>query len=387
MPAITLDRLLADLKKGKVERAYLLLGDDQYLLDAARQAIRQAILGTPAAAERAFGLKAFDLGRMGMEEAAGALEDALVQARTPSLLTAQQLLFLSGFARVIKRMRSGSEEEEDREAKDEAQSNRNLESSSASGRILALLEEYLARPSDFTVVVFEAAEMDKRKRLAKLLEKRCVVVGVESPVRGERGRSFDEEMRTAAVRARKFAQERGIEIAPQALTALVSLKDGDLGLVFQELEKLAAYVGPGGKIGPGELHLLVRGSTEEIVWELVDALGSGDRRRSLAILDNLIRNGESPPAIVGALAYRVRAMIEAKEGSQRWAALQAAEQAERFRSEQLLASLEMLLRADVMLKGELPKAEDGQKVLEFLLAQLTAKSERASIPKRDSGLG
>ncbi len=387
MPAITLDRLLADLKKGKVERAYLLLGDDQYLLDAARQAIRQTILGTPAAAERAFGLKAFDLGGMGMEEAAGALEDALVQARTPSLLTAQQLLFLSGFARVIKRMRSGSEEEEDREAKDEAQSNRNLESSSASGRILALLEEYLARPSDFTVVVFEAAEMDKRKRLAKLLEKRCVVVGVESPVRGERGRSFDEEMRTAAVRARKFAQERGIEIAPQALTALVSLKDGDLGLVFQELEKLAAYVGPGGKIGPGELHLLVRGSTEEIVWELVDALGSGDRRRSLAILDNLIRNGESPPAIVGALAYRVRAMIEAKEGSQRWAALQAAEQAERFRSEQLLASLEMLLRADVMLKGELPKAEDGQKVLEFLLAQLTAKSERVSIPKRDSGLG
>ena len=383
MPAITPDRLMTDLKKGKVAPAYLLLGDDQYLLDVVRQAIRQEILGSPAVAEQPFGWKAFDLGGMGMEEAAGALEEALVQARTPSLLAPRQLLFLSGFARVIKRMRSGSEEEEDGEAKDEAPGNRNPEIVSASGRIVTLLEEYLARPSDFTVVVFEAAEMDKRKRLAKLLEKRCVVVGVESPVRG--GRSFDEELRAAAGRAKKFAHERGIEIAPEALTHLVNMKDGDLGMVFQELEKLAVYVGPGGKISPGELHLLMRGETEEIVWELVDALGSGDRRRSMAILDNLIRNGEPPPAIVGALAYRVRAMIEAKEGSQRWPALQAAGQAERFSSEQLLASLEMLLRADVMLKGELPKAEDGQKVLEFLLARLTAKSPRASVPERDSG--
>ncbi len=383
MPPMDLERLVTDLKKGKVVRAYLLLGDDQYLLDRAREALRREILGSPAGEEQPFGRKVFDLGGMGMEEAARTLADALVQARTPSLLAPRQLLFLSGLGRVIKRMRSGSEEEE-REARDRAEGGREWEVDSASGRIQALLEEYLAKPSDFTVVVFEATEMDKRKRLARLLEKRCTVVAVEPPVRGERGRDFKQEIRAATLRARKLAHERGVEIEPQALTTLVNLKDGDLGLVFQELEKLAAYVGQGGRIGLEELRLLVRGSTEEVVWELVDALSSGDRRRSMTLLDNLIRNGEPPPAIVGALAYRIRAMIEAKEGSQRWPALQAAEQARRFSAEQLLSSFEMLLRADAMLKGELPKAEDGQKVLEFLVARLTAMSERPGLAQRNS---
>lgn len=382
MPAIDLERLLADLKKGKVASAYLLLGDDQYLLDLARENLRREILGA-GGQEQPFGLKVFELGGMGMQEAATTLADALAQARTPSLLSPRQLLFLSGFGKVIKRMRS--DEAEERELKDERQGGR--EADSASGKVQALLEEYLAKPSDFTVVVFEATEVDKRKKLTKLLEKRCVVVGVESPVRGGRGRSFDEQIRTAALRAGKLAQDRGIEIEPQALTALVRLKDGDMGMVLQELEKLAMYVGSAGRIGLEEVRLLVRGSTEELVWEVVDALSSGDRRRSITLLDNLIRNGESPPAIVGALAYRIRAMIEAKEGSQRWPALQAAEQARRFSPEQLLSSLEMLLRADVMLKGELPKAEDGQKVLEFLIARLTAMSHETGDAQRDLELG
>ena len=378
MPAVDLERFLADLKKGKVAPAYLLLGDDQYLLGLARESLRREIIGA-AGAEQPFGVRVFDLGGMGMEEAATTLADALAQALTPSLLLPRQLLFLSGFGKVIKRMRS--DEAEEREGKDERPGGRQADS--ASGKIQAVLEEYLAKPSDFTVVVFEAAEADKRKKLTKLLEKRCVVVEVRSPERSGRGRSFEEEIRAAASRARKLAHDRGLEIEPQALTALVRLKDGDMGMVLQELEKLAMYAGPGGRVGLEEVRLLVRGSTEELVWEVVDALGSGDRRRSIALLDNLIRNGEAAPAIVGALAYRVRAMIQAKEGSQRWPAFQAAEQARRFSLEQLLSSLELLLRADVMLKGELPKAEDGQKVLEFLIARLTAVSRETSDAQRD----
>jgi DNA polymerase-3 subunit delta len=313
---------------------------------------------------------------MGMEEGVTALEHALAQARTPSLLAPRQLIFLAGMARIFKRMRGAGEEEEGPESENLRPGSRARETGSMSGRILALVEDYLADPSDFTTVVFEASEIDKRKRLAKLLEKRCVVVGVEPPARSDRKGAFEHEMRMAAARARKFARARNIEIAPEVLDHLVGMKDGDLGLVFQELEKLAAYVGPGGKIGHEQIRLLVRGSTEEIVWELVDALGSGDRPGSMSILDNLIRNGEPPPAIVGALAYRIRAMIEAKEGSQRWPSLRAADQAQHFSRKQLLASLEILLRADAMLKGELPKAEDGQKVLEFLVARLTAKTKR-----------
>jgi DNA polymerase-3 subunit delta len=376
MPAVTLDQFIADLKKGKVGPAYLFLGNDQYLLDAARKAIRQAVFGLPSAAEQPFGWKAFDLGGMGMEEGVTALEHALAQARTPSLLAPRQLIFLAGMARIFKRMRGAGEEEEGPESENLRPGSRARETGSMSGRILALVEDYLADPSDFTTVVFEASEIDKRKRLAKLLEKRCVVVGVEPPARSDRKGAFEHEMRMAAARARKFARARNIEIAPEVLDHLVGMKDGDLGLVFQELEKLAAYVGPGGKIGHEQIRLLVRGSTEEIVWELVDALGSGDRPGSMSILDNLIRNGEPPPAIVGALAYRIRAMIEAKEGSQRWPSLRAADQAQHFSRKQLLASLEILLRADAMLKGELPKAEDGQKVLEFLVARLTAKTKR-----------
>ena len=95
------------------------------------------------------------------------------------------------------------------------------------------LESYLADPAPFTVLVLEAAHLDQRMKLSKLLVEKSLVVTV--------GLGDDPNQRNAAAvaLARTLAKEQGVEFEKGAAEDLAECVAADLQRLKTEIEKLA----------------------------------------------------------------------------------------------------------------------------------------------------
>jgi len=241
---------------------------------------------------------------------------------------------------------------------------------------LQALERYFRRPAPFTVLVIEAAALDGRQRFSKLLHENGLVVEL----------SISPE--AAPVMAIQMAKDLGAEIDRDAAALLAEMLNGSPARMRSELEKLASYA-RGQRISAADIELLVVAARKNTVWQLADMLASRRRGDALAFLDNLLREGEEPAGMIGALAWMYRKLIEARDLPAHSSAYQAARhlgmraesadavarQAHRFGKADLLAGLVALADADSELKSANP---DPRATLEFLIARLTSSASRST---------
>jgi DNA polymerase III subunit delta len=124
------------------------------------------------------------------------------------------------------------------------------------------------------------------------------------------------------------------------------------------------------------------------VWELADMLASRQPKMALEFLDRLLRDGEEPLPMLGAMAWMYRKLVEASEikgAVNGWQAARALgmrpEQAElalqnarKIPKGRLLDGLRALQRADDRLKRG---GEDARAVMEFLVTELASEPEVA----------
>jgi len=349
MPAIGPEELLARLRKGKPIAALLLLGDETYLRDSCRAALVDAYVSEAA---RTWAISRFSADR-------GEVQSALDQAQTLPMLSPQQVVFL-----------------EEAEAIEEfAEKNRE--------DAVKQIEAYLADPASFTVLVIEAAHLDQRMRLGKILAERALVVQV--------GLGDNREQRNAAavVLAKSLAREQGIDFEKGAAEDLAESVAADLQRLKTEIEKLATYLGERKTIRREDVSLMVISEKSATVWELADFLAARRSKPALEFLERLLRDGDEPLSILGALAWMYRKLIEASElkgavnGWQAARSLQmrpdqaelAVRNARQISKPRLLAGLRALQRADDRLKsGE----KDAHAVMEFLITELTTSDSRAA---------
>jgi len=342
MPAIGPEELLARVKKGKPVPAILLLGEETYLRDSCRSALSDAYVNEAA---RAWAISRFSAER-------GDLQSALDQAQTLPMLSPQQVVFLEEAEAI---------EEFSEKKRDDA---------------VKQLEAYLADPASFTVLVIEAAHLDQRMRLGKMLIERALVVQVGL------GDSPDQRTAVAVALAKSLAREQRIEFEKGAAEDLAESVAADLQRLKTEIEKLASYAGDRKTIRREDVALMVISEKAATVWELADFLAGRKPRLALEFLDRLLRDGEEPLQILGALAWMYRKLIEASElrgavnGWQAARALQmrsdqaelAVRNARQISKPRLIAGLSALQRADDRLKsGE----KDARGVMEFLITELT----------------
>ncbi len=241
---------------------------------------------------------------------------------------------------------------------------------------------YLEAPAPFTVLVLEAASLDQRTKLFKLLFSQTLLVSVEL------AEGKGDEKRKAAIEAcqsmiPEIAREAGAVIETGAAADLAEACNGELARVRTELEKLSTYVGPGKRITAREVELLVVADQKSSVWQLADMLAERKPGQAFEFIDRILREGEQPAGLIGGLAWMYRKLIEANgapRGLNRFAAAGllkmkpdtaelALRAAQKMPRERLLAGLTALYDADSQLKGG---AADHRAVLEFLVAQLTA---------------
>ncbi|MBX9680145.1 MAG: DNA polymerase III subunit delta [Gemmataceae bacterium] len=160
-----------------------------------------------------------------------------------------------------------------------------------------------------------------------------------------------------------------------AAQLLVDLIGPEMGLLDQEIAKLSTYVGAKAKIEAEDVDRLVGSSRAESTWKIFDAIGQGNAREALGILDRLFEQGEEPMRMLGAFAMQLRRLAQATRLSTQGVPLSAALQnvgvppfgvknAEsqlrhlgRPRAEKLY---DMLLSLNMGLRGESPLPERTQ---------------------------
>jgi DNA polymerase-3 subunit delta len=117
--------------------------------------------------------------------------------------------------------------------------------------------------------------------------------------------------------ARRLAQDlvrrHKLQIGVSELGFLVDALGGDAARIAQEIEKLSLYAGSSRKITIEDITNLVPDAHATTIFALVNALGRGDRIKSLNILNTLMREGEYLPLALTFLATQFRLALVAQE--------------------------------------------------------------------------
>jgi DNA polymerase-3 subunit delta len=345
MAKVSVEEFAARLEKGKPIPAVLLLGAEMFLRDSCRSRVVEKLV---VEAARTWAVSRFSA-------KAGETQAAMDQAQTVPMLSPQQVVFLEDVEAIEKLGEKNRDE------------------------TVKSIEEYLANPAPFTVLVMEACGLDQRMRLAKMLTEKTLVVEV--------GVSEDAEDRIAAGvgLARILAKEQGIEFAQGAAEDLAEFVSGDLLRLKTEVEKLAAFAVECKVVRRQDVTALVISEKTSTIWEVADLLASRQAKRALEFFDRLLREGEEPLQMLGAMAWMYRKLVEASEirgATNGWQAARvlgmrpeqaelAIQSARKISRSRLLAGLRALQEADDRLKRG---GEDARAVMEFLVAQLASKA-------------
>src|SRR5712664_1356441 len=192
----------------------------------------------------------------------------------------------------------------------------------------------------------------------------------------------------ATALAQALGKEEGVEFEKGAAEDLAEFVAADLVRLKTEIEKLATYAAGKKMIGRADVSALVISEKTTTVWELADMLASRQPKKAQEFLDRLLRDGEAPLEMLGAITWMYRKVIEASElkgVTNGWQAARALsmrpEQAElalqnarKISKTRLLGGLRALQKADDRLKG----GKDARTVLEFLVSELTAAEAQAA---------
>jgi DNA polymerase III subunit delta len=348
MARVSSEELLARLEKGKPVPALLLLGEEAYLRDDCRARLIEKFIPETA---RDWAVSRYSVDR-------GETQSALEQAQTLPMLSSRQLVFLEDLEKIEKLG------EKNRDA------------------AVDQLQAYLENPAPFTVLVLEATALDQRMRLAKLLAENTLVVQVGL------GDNADDRQAAAIALARTMAKEQKVEFEKGAAEDLAEFVAADLMRLKTEIQKLTTYAGERKVIRRQDVAAIVVSEKTATVWELADMLASRQQKKALEFLDRLLRDGEEPLPMLGAMAWMYRKLIEASEVkgvTNGWQAARALgmrpEQAElalqsarKIPKARLLEGLRALQNADDRLKRG---GEDARAVMEFLVTQLTGTGATA----------
>ncbi len=243
------------------------------------------------------------------------------------------------------------------------------------------LEDYVARPLGTGVFVLDVKVLASNTRLYKaLVAAEGLIIACSAPLAAQLGRWLSQWAK----------QAHGVELPAAAAEALVELVGVELGLLDQELAKLALLVGADKRITAEMVHRSVGGWRARTTWEMIDAVLDGNAAAALQQLDRLLAAGEQPIGILAQMSYSLRRLaaatrlvLQAEAAGRRIPLRTALEQAgvKRFvdRAERQLRRIgrhrgaelyDWLLEADLDLKGASPLPP--RLILERLLLRLAA---------------
>lgn len=251
-----------DLAQGKLAPVYLLFGPEGYLRDEAAEAITNEALRDTLLRE--FNDSTFSLAQTDPQTAIAAAEQL-------PMMASRRVVRVRDFTKLA-------------ESDDE------------------VLLRYLARPAESSVLIFVADDLDKRRKLTKVLMQECAAF--------EFSYLKDAEL---ARWARSHVQSLKAEVDEPTLQRIIELAGNDVRILSNELAKLAAAALPSGRISTDLVEALVSRSRELSNFDLTDHLIAHNRKRALQTLKHLLADGAEPVMLIGLIASNYHRLAIARE--------------------------------------------------------------------------
>jgi len=182
----------------------------------------------------------------------------------------------------------------------------------------------------------------------------------------------------------RAASRHGVQMKEDAARALAAAVGTDLGVLSQEVEKLASLVGDGGTITLDSVKAAGTHIPTQDPWKWMDLVGNREFEKALAALPVLFGQGETGVLLVMGLSTHLlrlgllrsageRALDESLPARQRgWLTGKLAQQAYRWPAIELQDALHGLKRVDRILKSSSLLGD--QLLEEWLLARMMEDS-------------
>ena len=240
-------------------------------------------------------------------------------------------------------------------------------------RARAAIEMLLERPLPGLVLVLVATLPDKTKAQFYDRLKRDAIAVEFPPLAGSDLPDYLIER----------AAQRDIKLDTAAARALAAT-GSELGVLVQEIAKLADYVGAKKQVTKEDVAAIVGSVPRQNRWDWFDMVGEARFAEARAGLPILLEQGESGVGLViGLGTHFLRLAIAAAGGEralgaalppyQRWLAARVAKQARRWNAENAQDAIDDLLRADRLLKS---CSLDERQILEEMLLRLEQRATK-----------
>ena len=306
--------LKADIKKRDFKRIYLLFGEERFLVHHYAKSIKEA---------------AVDIGmsQMNIEVYTGkacAVNAAIEAAQTTAFMSDYRIVVMDDTGLFATGRKADSEN----------------------------LAAFLPDIPDTTIVLCLETDVDKRGKLYKKT--------------AELGRAIEFKRLPAKQLTdwmdKLFAND-GKRLSPEAARMLIDNTAGDMQLLHNEAQKIAAYT-KGEVIERSDVEAVCVKSLDTRIFELVAAIGNKDSRHALEIFNNMLLMKESPIMILSMIARQLRIILQcsclaeehtpneiaATLGLREYAVSGYLRQSRNFTKEQLLQALKSVLDADFGIK-------------------------------------
>ena len=158
------------------------------------------------------------------------------------------------------------------------------------------------------VLLLLADEVDKRKKLFKLLKDEQVVIDLA--VEGGAGAKAQKEQKAVLLDlVRQTLAETGMTMPPALIDLFLERVGFHPVAVVMELRKVMLSLGERRQINRTDLDTLVGRTRQEALFELTAVVGGLQLEQALAIADRLQDNGIHPLAVVATLRAFVRGLL------------------------------------------------------------------------------
>ncbi len=221
----------------------------------------------------------------------------------------------------------------------------------------SMLLNYLDNPQPSTVLVFayKYKTLDKRKKLGKEIEKKTVFLNTK--------KISDYQLPSWI---QSYAEAKGIKLSSKAVMLLSENIGNNLQRLANEMDKLSINTQAGCEITENDVHKHVGISKEYNVFELQDALSSGNHSKAQKIIDFFSANPSKYPVVLtifNLYSYFQKILQIHSNGVYERSAVQRLlglpgfvadgyiRAARRFPIQKALINIELIHRADLKSKG------------------------------------
>lgn len=240
---MSVDKIIADWKKGNFKSIYWLEGEEDYYIDKAMDYAEQKILSE---SESSFNLSVF----YGKD---ANWADVVNACRRYPMFAERQVVLLK-----------------------EAQQMRDIEK----------LESYVENPLSSTVLVisYKEKKLDARKKFAKLVKENGVLFSTK--------KMYDNQLPEWT---QELLQQKGFTITQKGLALVVDHIGNDLSRIENEIDKLSVNLGKRTTITEDDIEQYIGVSKDYNVFELQAALAAKDLARSIQIIQYFEANPKAAP--------------------------------------------------------------------------------------------